>query len=178
VSTEVGASVASPAPDPVPELGQVRRLPLWRTYVESLLKSGLTYGAKILIVEIEENIGEHYGKGPRFGMAISNMNDVLAGHGMHLSERGQYQKAFYVIPVDQNAVKVQNDLRAISRILKRGTVLLVNTPRELLQGEDLRRLESTAEKVQARLAWWRNADKNRKKMLAEKAAKATKQISA
>jgi hypothetical protein len=132
-----------------------RRLPLWKDFLETALRSQrLTYGAFFSIEELESAVG-HKRDTVAFNFAMSEIKQALEkidNGAMVWTARGQYGRGYVISPPETCTAEMQNQFRQGLHLLGRSVRLGVNTPTHLLSDEQRRKHEALLEKNAKRLA--------------------------
>ncbi len=129
--------------------GEVIRLPLWKSCLETMRKDSVSYG-KTYPAEYFEKALKVTRDTMQFGLAISEIRRELEMDGFYLSGRGQNGNQYVILPPENNQDVMRSYQRAALDALKRGVILGTNTRLDLLESEDRRRHEALLEKLAIR----------------------------
>jgi hypothetical protein len=132
---------------------EVKRMPLWRHFVETHHEAGkLEFGSFFSAEQMEAHLGCRYDS-LEFAMAIYAIRKALRRLGGKVfTERGQQGKGFIIAPVERNADEMARLQRTAMNSMREGVILGTNTPVELLDAESRRRHEAILERMATRLA--------------------------
>jgi hypothetical protein len=131
--------------------GELRRLPLWKSCLDEMLKAGVSYGQTYDAEYFETRLSAVRDTLP-FNAAIHCIREGLEHHGFYLSGRGFNASGFSILPVEQNLDASKMHQRAGLKFLRRTVTLLMATPGNLLAEEKRKNLERFLEKASLRLA--------------------------
>lgn len=128
----------------------IRRLPLWKDWVETCGVS-MTYGDSVTSSEMikalscdEDSI--------QFAMSIVEIRKWFRRKGMNFTSRGQNGTGYVIAPPGGNSREMGRMARAAINSMREGVVLGTSTPLDLLSPEERRLHESLTEKMATRLA--------------------------
>lgn len=130
---------------------EVLRLPLWRSALEELIKTGVNYSQTIPAEWMEERL-KCKRDSMEFGLSVSQIRKGLEKLGFYLSGRGQKGNQFVILPPASNADVMENYARAASEALKRGVILGTNTRLDTLTSDERRRHEGMLERMAIKAA--------------------------
>jgi len=147
-------------------VAELVRLPLWKSCVEDMLASGVTYGATYPAEYFEKKLRCERSE-MKFGIAVSEIRRALEIHGFYLSGRGLKGDSFIVLEPSSNQDIMKSYSSAAIDALKRGVILGTNTRLDTLSAEERRRHESILEKMATRLMMLKHS-KSIQKLLTKK----------
>ena len=129
---------------------EVRKLPLWRAWLEAN-DARLTYGAAFKTSELEEFFGVK-AESWAFIAETIEIRKNLRRRGMNFTERGQNGAGWVIAQPNTNADEVERLNHAAVSALRSSVELASTTPLQLLDADERRRHEAVAEKAAHRLA--------------------------
>ena len=129
---------------------EVRKLPLWRAWLEAN-ETRLTYGAAFKTSELEEFFGVK-AESWAFIAETIEIRKNLRRRGMNFTERGQNGAGYVIAQPNTNADEVERLDRAAIVAFKSAQELISTTPLQLLTADEKRRAEAVAQKNAHRLA--------------------------
>lgn len=132
------------------EISNLIRLPLWKTCVDTMLKTGIEFGSVYKAEFFEEQL-RCKRTDMKFSLAISQIRRRLESEGFYLSGQGLKGDSFVILEPNQNRDVMSSYSSKALDALKRGVILGTNTRMDLLSAEDRRRHESVLEKIAMRL---------------------------
>ena len=133
--------------------GDARKLPLWKSWVESN-ESRLTYGAQFTSKELTEYLGLTEDD-LQFAMSIHHIRKALRRKGMNFTARGQYGAGYVIAQPGTNHAEMRRMANVAASAMREGVILGTSTPLDMLTDEERRIHESLTEKMATRLALMR-----------------------
>lgn len=125
---------------------EARRLPLWKSCLEDMRKSGVQYGTQFTSEFFEERLSCDRNS-MQFSLAISEIRRELEYDGFFLSGRGQKQSGFVILQPSENTAMMASYSKAASDALRRGVILGTNTRLDTLSESERRRHEQMLERM-------------------------------
>jgi len=128
----------------------VRKLPLWKSWVEAN-EGRLIYGAQFASKELTEYLGLAEDS-LQFAMSIHHIRKTLRRKGMNFTARGQYGAGYTIAQPGTNHAEMRRMANAAASAMREGVILGTTTPLDLLTEDERRVHESLTEKMATRLA--------------------------
>lgn len=129
---------------------EIRRLPLWRDWIERN-EARINYGLTVGIEEMEAALDER-AHTMAFEMAIHEIRVALRHRGMNFSSRGLNGAGFHILPPSTNADEMERLNRTALNSLKAAVILGSTTETGLLTDCESKRHAAVVEKMANRLA--------------------------